>query len=96
MSSGIDQYRELRDRNNEASRKSRLSRKAGENEMREVAAKLDGENESLKIRLDEMERLVKNLTDTLLKALMKTKTRELDTPNIIDYTIGRGYVMYKM
>jgi hypothetical protein len=66
------------------SRKSRLNRKARENEMREVAAKLDRENESLTIRLDDMERLVKKLTEALLKATTKPKTHELETPNIIE------------
>jgi hypothetical protein len=68
MSSGIDRCRERRDRNNEACRKSRLNRKARENEMREVAAKLERENKSLKMKLDAMEQLVMKLTEALLKA----------------------------
>jgi hypothetical protein len=73
VSSLIDRYRELRDRNNEASRKSRQNRKARESEMREVAVKLASENQSLKIRADEMERLIKKLREALLEAMMKTK-----------------------
>jgi hypothetical protein len=68
-----DRYRELRDKNNEASRKSRQTRKARERELKEVATKLERENESLKIKADEMERLVKKLREALLKAVIKTK-----------------------
>lgn len=73
VDSECDRYRELRDRNNEASRKSRQNRKARECEMKETAAKLERENQSLKIKADEMERLVKKLREALLEAVMKTK-----------------------
>jgi hypothetical protein len=66
-------YRELRDKNNEASRKSRQNRKSRESEMKVVAANLERENESLKIKADEMERLVKKLREALLEAVIKTK-----------------------
>jgi hypothetical protein len=73
VDSESDRYRELRDRNNEASRKSRQSRKVREGEMKETAAKLERENQSLKIKADEMERLVKKMREALLEAVMKTK-----------------------
>ncbi|PNF29168.1 hypothetical protein B7P43_G11861 [Cryptotermes secundus] len=69
-----DRYRELRDRNNEASRKSRKNRKAREGEMKELATKLEEENESLKISVDELEELVKKLREALLEAVVKMKT----------------------
>jgi hypothetical protein len=68
-----DRYRELRDKNNEASRKSRQNRKAREIEMKDVATKLERENQSLKIKAAEMERLVKKLREALLEAVIKTK-----------------------
>jgi hypothetical protein len=73
VDSECGRYRELRDKNNEASRKSRQNRKARESEMKDVAAKLERENQSLKIKADEMERLVKKLREALLEAVIKTK-----------------------
>jgi hypothetical protein len=73
VDSDCDRYRELRDRNNEASRKSRQNRKARESDMKEAAAKLERENQSLKVKADEMERLVKKLRQALLEAVIKTK-----------------------
>jgi hypothetical protein len=73
VDSDCDRYRHLRDRNNEASRKSRQNRKYRESEMKENAAKLERENQSLKIKADEMERLVKKLRQALLEAVIKTK-----------------------
>lgn len=68
-----DRYRELRDKNNEASRKSRQNRKAREGEMKEYAAKLERDNQTLKIKADEMERLVKKLREALLEAVVRKK-----------------------
>jgi hypothetical protein len=68
-----DRYRELRDKNNEASRKSRQSRKARDVEMKEYAANLERDNQTLKIKADEMERLVKKMRQALLEAVVKTK-----------------------
>jgi hypothetical protein len=75
LSSGetCDRYRELRDKNNEASRKSRQSRKVREVEMKEYAARLASENQTLKIKADEMDRLVKKLRKALLEAVVKAK-----------------------
>jgi hypothetical protein len=70
-----DRYRELRDKNNEASRKSRQNRRTREVEMKEFAATLVNENQTLKIRADEMERLVKKLRQALLEAVVKAKNQ---------------------
>lgn len=68
-----NRYRELRDKNNEASRKSRQNRKARDHEMKEYSAQLASDNQTLKIKADEMERLVKKLRQALLEAVVKTK-----------------------
>lgn len=66
-----DRYRELRDRNNEASRKSRLTRKAREQELGKQAEALTKENQALKVKVEEMETLVKKLREALLQSMMK-------------------------
>jgi hypothetical protein len=70
-----NRYRELRDKNNEASRKSRQNRKARDYDMKEYAAKLASDNQTLKIKADEMERLVKKVRQALLEAVVKTRTQ---------------------
>lgn len=72
-SSESDRYRELRDRNNEASRKSRLTRKARETELGKQAEVLTRENRVLKVKVDEMENLVKKLREALLQSMMNKK-----------------------
>uniref|UniRef100_A0A1B6EA74 BZIP domain-containing protein n=1 Tax=Clastoptera arizonana TaxID=38151 RepID=A0A1B6EA74_9HEMI len=71
VGSTSDRYRELRDRNNEASRKSRLNRKSKEIEMKAQALQLEKENRMLKIKADEMEKLVKKLRDNLMQIVLK-------------------------
>ncbi|XP_075230889.1 uncharacterized protein LOC142329880 isoform X2 [Lycorma delicatula] len=71
VTSGADRYRELRDRNNEASRRSRLNRKSREMEMKQQAVKLEQENKRLKAKADEMERLVKRLREGLMQLVLK-------------------------
>jgi hypothetical protein len=71
----IDQYLEMRYRNNVASRKCRQNRRAQESEMMEAAAKLVRDNQSLKIKADELERHVKKLREALLEVVNKTKKR---------------------
>lgn len=70
-SSESDRYRELRDRNNEASRKSRLTRKAREVELAQQAEVLTKDNRILKVKVEEMENLVKKLREALLQSMMK-------------------------
>lgn len=75
VESDCDRYRELRDRNNEASRKSRQNRKTRELEMKDTAVKLEKENQSLRIKAEEMERLVKKLRQSLIEAVAKPKRK---------------------
>lgn len=75
VESECDRYRELRDRNNEASRKSRQSRKSRELEMKDIGTKLEKENQSLRIRAEEMERLVKKLRQELIETISKSKRK---------------------
>lgn len=66
-----EKYRELRNKNNEASRRSRANRKNREVEMREHAFKLDAENRRLKFKAEEMEKLVKRLRNCLMQLVLK-------------------------
>ncbi|KAL1132124.1 hypothetical protein AAG570_010082 [Ranatra chinensis] len=66
-----DRYRELRDRNNEASRKSRLNRKQKEIQMNQLAIQLEQQNVYLKNKADSLEKLVKKLRDTLMNIVLK-------------------------
>ncbi len=68
-----EKYRELRNKNNEASRRSRANRKSREVEMREHAFKLDAENRRLKVKAEEMEKLVKRLRDCLMQLVLKRR-----------------------
>ncbi|KAJ9578870.1 hypothetical protein L9F63_004884 [Diploptera punctata] len=74
VESDTDKYRELRDRNNEASRRSRLNTKIREVEMKETAQRLEKENHSLRIRAEQTERLVKKLKEALLESVAKDKS----------------------
>ena len=71
--SGSDRYRELRDRNNEASRKSRLNRKQKEVEMIHLAVDLEKENRELKTKADSLEKLVKKLREALMNIVLTKK-----------------------
>jgi hypothetical protein len=71
--SGSDRYRELRDRNNEASRKSRLNRKQKEVEMIQLAVELEQENAELKTKADSLEKLVKKLREALMSIVLTKK-----------------------
>lgn len=66
-----EKYRELRNKNNEASRRSRANRKNREVEMREHAFKLDADNRRLKFKAEEMEKLVKRLRNCLMQLVLK-------------------------
>ena len=73
VESESDKYRELRDRNNEAARKSRLNKKTHEVEMKKTVEILEKENQTLRIKAKKMERLVKKLREALLEAVTKAK-----------------------
>lgn len=68
-----EKYRELRNKNNEASRRSRANRKSREVEMREYADKLETENRRLKVKAEEMETLVKTLRNCLMQLVLKRR-----------------------
>ncbi|XP_014289288.1 uncharacterized protein [Halyomorpha halys] len=64
-----DRYRALRDRNNEASRRSRLNRKQRDLEMRRHKTDLEKKNVELKVKADRMESLVKDMRAILLRTV---------------------------
>lgn len=66
----ISKYRELRDKNNEASRKSRLKRKMKETELETEANELHNRNIKLKAQVEELEKLVTNFRDNLFKIMI--------------------------
>lgn len=68
-----DKYRQLRDRNNEASRKSRATRKARENELNGSASQLEVINRRLTVRAEELEKMVNDMRQALLKIMTKKK-----------------------
>ncbi|XP_056639613.1 uncharacterized protein LOC130447029 isoform X2 [Diorhabda sublineata] len=66
----ISKYRELRDKNNEASRKSRLKRKMKETELETEANELHNRNIKLKAQVEELEKMVTNFRDNLFKIMI--------------------------
>lgn len=71
--SSDDKYRQLRDRNNEASRKSRATRKARENELNDSASELEAINRRLTIKAEELEKMVNDMRQALLQMMTKKK-----------------------
>lgn len=65
--SDASKYRELRDKNNEASRKSRLKRKIKELEAQGEADELERRNTQLKAKVHEVEKMVKHFEALLTK-----------------------------
>ncbi|VEN49932.1 unnamed protein product [Callosobruchus maculatus] len=70
--SDANKYRELRDKNNEASRKSRLKRKIKEQEIEKEAEELNWKNVKLKAQVEELEKMVNNFRDNLFKIMSKS------------------------
>lgn len=64
-------YRESREKNNEASRKSRMNKKAKESEMATKAIELERDNRILKMKVEELEKLVTSMRSALLKSALK-------------------------
>lgn len=64
-------YRELRDKNNEASKRSRMNRRVKEKQMEELAVKLVEENKRLKVRVGVLEEMTKKLKNELMSAILK-------------------------
>lgn len=66
---GVDKYRERRDKNNEASRRSRQIRKNKFVEMDKEANDLESRNESLRKKIIELEALAKTMKAMLIKKM---------------------------
>lgn len=67
----VSKYRELRDKNNEASRKSRLKRKIKEQEIESEADDLYSKNIKLKAQVEELEKLVTKFREDLFKIMIR-------------------------
>ncbi|EZA50644.1 transcription factor VBP [Ooceraea biroi] len=67
----LSQYREGREKNNEASRRSRMNKKAKESEMTVRAIKLERDNRILKMKVEELEKLVTSMRSALLRSALK-------------------------
>lgn len=63
-------YRELRDKNNEASRRSRLKRKMKEMTLEKEAMDLEERNVKLKTQVEELEKTVNNFRNNLFKIML--------------------------
>ncbi|KAJ8724529.1 hypothetical protein PYW08_016003 [Mythimna loreyi] len=66
-------YRELRDKNNEASKRSRMNRKLKELQMEQLAEELEEKNKKLRVRADILEEMTKRLKNELMSAILKSK-----------------------
>lgn len=64
-------YRELREKNNRASRKSRINKKVKESEMLKKASDLEKNNIVLKMKVEELEKLVTSMRTALLQSALK-------------------------
>lgn len=64
-----EKYRQRRQKNNVASKKSRQSRKQKYVRMEEQACELEKENQKLREKVEELEKLTKMMKDTLVKRL---------------------------
>lgn len=67
----LSQYRECREKNNEASRRSRMNKKAKESEMIIRALDLERDNKVLKMKVEELEKLVTSMRTALLRCALK-------------------------
>lgn len=64
-------YRELRDKNNEASKRSRMNRKLKELQMEQLALDLEERNKKLQVKADILEEMTKKLKDALMSAILQ-------------------------
>ncbi|KAM3967070.1 chorion b-ZIP transcription factor isoform 1-T2 [Aphomia sociella] len=62
-------YRELRDKNNEASKRSRMNRKLKELQMEQVAEELEEQNKKLNVRVKVLEEMTVKLKNALMTAM---------------------------
>ena len=68
-------YREVREKNNEASRKSRMNKKAKEVEMSKRSLELEKDNRILKMKVEELEKLVSSMRNALLRSALKREVK---------------------
>ncbi|XP_063374329.1 uncharacterized protein LOC134662017 isoform X1 [Cydia amplana] len=71
MSTQDTKYRELRDKNNEASKRSRMHRKLKELQMEQEADQLEERNKKLRVQAGILEEMAKRLKDALLTSIMQ-------------------------
>ncbi|XP_047998377.1 uncharacterized protein LOC125235812 isoform X2 [Leguminivora glycinivorella] len=71
MSTQDMKYRELRDKNNEASKRSRMHRKLKELQMEQEADELEEKNKKLRVQAGILEEMAKRLKDALLTSIMQ-------------------------
>ncbi|XP_075976342.1 uncharacterized protein LOC142976715 [Anticarsia gemmatalis] len=64
-------YRELRDKNNEASKRSRMNRKLKEQQMELLADELEEKNRKLRVQADILEEMTRKLKNELMSAILK-------------------------
>lgn len=64
-------YRELRDKNNEASKRSRMNRKLKELQMEQLATDLEEKNKKLQVKADILEDMTKRLKEALMTAILQ-------------------------
>ncbi|XP_023247178.1 myb-like protein M isoform X2 [Copidosoma floridanum] len=70
-----EQYRETREKNNEASRRSRMNKKTKDREMVSRAIELEKNNRILKMKVEELDKLVTSLRNALLRLALKRETK---------------------
>lgn len=67
-------YKELREKNNEASRKSRINKKVKETEMMKREKELERENSILKMKVEGLEKLVTSMRTAVLQSALKKES----------------------
>lgn len=65
----------MREKNNEASRKSRMNKKAKEVEMSKRSLELEKDNRILKMKVEELEKLVTSMRNALLRSALKREVK---------------------
>lgn len=66
-------YRELRDKNNEASKRSRMNRKLKELQMEKLAMELEERNKKLRVRAEILEDMTKKLREAFMSAVSQKR-----------------------
>ncbi|XP_064471284.1 uncharacterized protein LOC135385733 [Ornithodoros turicata] len=67
----VEQYSKMRVRNNEASKRSRMTRKEKEQEMEKKCQELEQDNQMLRIKAKNLEELIDTLKKQLITAIVK-------------------------